>query len=42
MTADAAPQPAAPMLVSVDDDAPVLDAVVADLRARYGGSYRIV
>lgn len=42
MTGDAPPRPVVPLLVSVDDDAPVLEAVVADLRARYGHSYRIV
>lgn len=31
-----------PFLISVDDNPPVLEAVVADLRARYGGSYRVV
>ncbi|HSI94267.1 MAG TPA: FAD-dependent oxidoreductase [Jiangellaceae bacterium] len=31
-----------PLLVSVDDDPAVLDAVVADLRARYGEMYRVV
>lgn len=31
-----------PLILSVDDDPPVLEAVVADLRARYGGTYRVV
>jgi thioredoxin reductase (NADPH) len=30
-----------PLILSVDDDPPVLDAVVADLRERYGGTYRV-
>lgn len=31
-----------PVLLTVDDDLPVLRAVERDLRARYGGGYRIV
>lgn len=31
-----------PVLLAVDDDPPVLSAVVADLRSRYGSGYRIV
>ena len=31
-----------PILLAVDDDAAVLEAVVADLRTRYGGTYRIL
>ena len=42
MTADAPAQTAQPLLISIDDDEPVLDAVVADLRARYGTNYRVV
>ena len=42
MTAKSHGHLAVPLLVGVDDDPPVLEAVVADLRARYGHSYRIV
>jgi thioredoxin reductase (NADPH) len=31
-----------PVLLAVDDDAQVLDAVATDLRARYGSRYRVV
>jgi thioredoxin reductase (NADPH) len=31
----------APLVLAVDDDPPVLDAVVADLRSRYGERFRI-
>ncbi len=41
MTAEAA-GPRLPLILSVDDDPPVLEAVVADLRNRYGQSYRVV
>lgn len=37
LTARSAP----PVLLSVDDDTQVLDAVAADLRAHYGSRYRI-
>src|SRR5690606_16976232 len=30
-----------PLILSVDDDPPVLAAVMSDLRARYGGTYRV-
>jgi thioredoxin reductase (NADPH) len=33
---------ARPLVVSVDDDPAVLEAIVSDLRARYGEDYRIV
>jgi thioredoxin reductase (NADPH) len=31
-----------PTILSVDDDPPVLEAIGADLRSRYGASYRVV
>ncbi|MFY1620949.1 response regulator, partial [Micromonospora sp. WMMD736] len=31
-----------PVLLAVDDDPPVLDAVVSDLRSRYGQRYRVL
>jgi thioredoxin reductase (NADPH) len=34
--------PSKPVILAVDDDAPVLRAVERDLRARYGKAYRIV
>ena len=33
---------AKPAIVAVDDDAPVLRSIERDLRARYGGDYRVV
>ena len=33
---------ATPAILAVDDDAPVLRAVERDLRARYGGDYRVI
>ena len=31
-----------PVILSVDDDRPVLDAILTDLRSAYGGRYRII
>ncbi|HSJ44607.1 MAG TPA: FAD-dependent oxidoreductase [Euzebyales bacterium] len=42
MTAESAPRPGPPAIITVDDEPSVLDAVAADLRARYGAGYRIV
>ncbi|MFW6091060.1 MAG: FAD-dependent oxidoreductase [Actinomycetota bacterium] len=42
MTTDAPQGPTLPLILSVDDDPPVLDAVVGDLRSRYGASYRVL
>ena len=42
MAPEATDRSSPPMIVAADDDPPVLDAVVADLRARYGSRYRIV
>lgn len=42
MTAEPAPPSGPPAILTVDDEPAVLDAVAADLRARYGARYRIV
>lgn len=42
MSADTPSRSGPPAIVTVDDDPDVLDAVAADLRVRYGSSYRIV
>jgi len=42
MAADTQPRARPPTILSVDDDPQVLDAVVADLRSRYGDRYRVV
>lgn len=39
---DTTARPRPPGIISVDDDPPVLDAVVSDLRARYGDRHRII